>query len=74
MSNALTKADAKRKSKLNPTGLLSALGNGGPLVWISCLIMGFGNICAGQIIKGLLWLGVEAAFIYYMAFAPQSGA
>ena len=74
MSNALTKADAKRKSKLNPTGLLCALGKGGPIVWLSCLIMGFGNICAGQIIKGLLWLVIEAAFIYYMAFAPQSGA
>ena len=73
MSNALTKADAKRKSKLNPTGLLSALGKGGPLVWISCLIMGFGNICAGQIIKGLLWLAVEAVFVYYMAFAPEGG-
>lgn len=74
MSNALTKADVKRKRQLNSTGLLSALGNGGPIVWLSCLLMGFGNICAGQIIKGLLWLGVEAVFIYYMAFAPQSGA
>jgi arabinogalactan oligomer/maltooligosaccharide transport system permease protein len=69
----LTKADAKRKSRLDPTGLLSALGNGGPIVWISCLIMGFGNICAGQIIKGLIWLAIEAVFIYYMAFAPQGG-
>ena len=74
MSNALTKADAKRKSKLNPTGLLCALGKGGPIVWLSCLLMGFGNICAGQVIKGLIWLAIEAAFIYYMAFAPQSGA
>ena len=74
MSNALTKADAKRKSKLDPTGLLCALGKGGPIVWLSCLLMGFGNICAGQVIKGLIWLAIEAAFIYYMAFAPQSGA
>ena len=74
MSNALTKADVKRKRQLNSTGLLSALGNGGPIVWLSCLLMGFGNICAGQIIKGLLWMGIEAVFIYYMAFAPQSGA
>ena len=73
MSNALTKADAKRKRNLN-TGLFSALGDGGPAVWISCLIMGFGNFCAGQIIKGLLWLAVEAIFIYYMAFAPEGGA
>ena len=74
MSNALTKADVKRKRKSNSTGLLSALGNGGPIVWLSCLLMGFGNFCAGQIIKGLLWLGVEAIFIYYMAFAPEGGA
>ena len=74
MSNALTKADAKRKRNSNSTGLLSALGNGGPAVWISCLIMGFGNFCAGQLIKGLLWLAVEVIFVYYMAFAPEGGA
>lgn len=76
MSNALIKADAKRKhnSKLDPTGLLAALGKGGPIVWLSCLIMGFGNFCAGQIIQGLIWLLVEGIFIYYMAFAPQSGS
>ena len=63
MSNQLTKADAARKRAKNPTSLLSALKNGGPLVWISCLIMGFGNIMAGQFIKGLIFLAIEAAVI-----------
>lgn len=64
MSNQLTKADAARKRRVaNPTSLLSALKNGGPLVWISCLIMGFGNIMAGQFIKGLIFLAIEAGII-----------
>ena len=77
MSNQLTKADAARKRKSlikDPTSMLSALKNGGPLVWLSCLIMGLGNICAGQIIKGLLFLAMEAAFVYFMFFVPQGGA
>ena len=72
MSNALTKADAKRKRQLNPTGLLSALGKGGPVVWISCLVFGFGNIVAGQFIKGLLCLGLEALFFWFM-FGMETG-
>ncbi len=67
MSNQLTKADAARKKKLsNGTGLIAALKNGGPIVWISCLIMGFGNIMAGQFIKGLMFLAIEAGIIVYM--------
>ena len=54
MSNQLTKADTKRKAAKDNGSLLSAVKNGGPLVWISMLIMGFGNIMAGQVIKGLL--------------------
>ncbi len=33
---------------------------------VSYLIMGFGNICRGQIIKGLLFFGVQVAYIYYL--------
>ena len=72
MSNALTKADAKRKRQLNPTSLFSALTKGGPVVWISCLIFGFGNIVAGQVIKGLLCLGLETVFIWFM-FGLETG-
>ena len=73
MSNQLTKADAARKRReKNPTSLTSALKNGGPLVWISCLIMGFGNIMAGQVIKGLLFLAIEigAAYLLFTPLLP----
>ena len=53
-TKALTKAAAKRQKNLKDPSLLTALANGGPLVWLSCIIMGLGNIAAGQIIMGLL--------------------
>ena len=68
----LTKTAAARR-KGDPTSLVSALKNGGPLVWASCLIMGLGNIAAGQIVKGIIFLAIEAAFIAYMAI-PNGGA
>ena len=71
MSKALEKAS--RLKKPQQANLLSALRNGGPVVWLSCLIMGFGNMMAGQIIKGLLLLAVEAAFVVFMLL-PQGGA
>ena len=54
-------------SKIGSTSLQTALKKGGPLVWASCLIMGLGNFAAGQYIKGLLFLAIEIAFVYYMA-------
>lgn len=60
MSNQLTKADAARKRTVkNPDSLFAALKNGGPIVWLSCIFMGLGNVFAGQFIKGLIWLAVE---------------
>ena len=53
-------------NNIGSTSLLSALKNGGIVVWLSCLIMGLGNFVAGQIVKGILFLATEAAFIYYM--------
>ena len=67
-TKALTKAAAKRRN-LNDPSLLVALSNGGPLVWLSCIIMGLGNIVAGQFIKGLLFLAIE---IGVFAFLPSS--
>ncbi len=64
----LTKAAAARK-KGDPTSLTSALQNGGPVVWASCLVMGLGNIMAGQFIKGLIFLAIEIAMIAYMVIA-----
>ena len=68
-SKSLTKAAAARRRTANPYSLGSALLNGGPLVWLSCLIMGFGNIVTGQVIKGLLFLAIEVAFILYLVIA-----
>ena len=51
---------------IGSTSLPTALKNGGIVIWLSCLIMGLGNFAAGQLVKGLLFLGIEAAFIYYM--------
>ena len=36
---------------------------------LSFFVMGFGNIARGQILRGLLFLLFEAAFIFYMIFA-----
>jgi len=69
VSTALTKADAARKRAKNADGLLTALRNGGPIVWLSCLFMGLGNIMAGQIVRGLLFLAIEAGVIVYMTGA-----
>lgn len=53
-------------NNVGDNSLLSALKKGGPIIWLSCLIMGLGNFAAGQMIKGLVFLAIEAAFIYYM--------
>lgn len=67
MSNQLTKADvARKRAAKNPYSLMSSLKNGGPIVWLSCLIMGFGNIVAGQFIKGLIFLAIEILAICLM--------
>ncbi len=52
---------------IGDASLMSALKKGGVMIWISCLIMGFGNFAAGQFIKGLMFLAIEGAFVYYMA-------
>ena len=62
----LTKTAAARQRKTDPTSLISALKNGGPIVWLSCLIMGLGNILAGQFIKGLLFLAIEIGVIVFL--------
>lgn len=72
MSNTLTKAATVRRRRVDPNSLGSALKNGGPLVWLSCLIMGLGNVFAGQIIKGLLFLAIEAGIIAFLLI-PNGG-
>ncbi len=58
--NALRKVDRKKYS------LYNAIRNGGPVAWVSCLIMGFGNLAALQFVKGLFFLAVEVAFLFLM--------
>ena len=72
MSNELTRASAKRTKVKNPYSLSSALCNGGPVTWISTVFMGFGNFCAGQLIKGLMFLFMEVAYFAYMFFIPST--
>ena len=61
-----------RQTNVSNVSLSSALANGGPLVWLSCLIMGFGNLMAGLVIKALLFLAIEVAFVAFMVI-PNGG-
>lgn len=61
-----------RKVQKNPYSLTQAVTKGGVIAWLSMLIMGFGNLAAGQFVKGLLFLAIEALFIGYM-FSPEGG-
>ena len=69
-TKSLTKLAAQQNRKT--PSLLQALKNGGPIAWLSCLLMGFGNFMAGQIIKGLLFLAIEAGMVFFM-FVPEHG-
>ena len=71
-TKALTKAAAMRQTNVSNVSLSTALANGGALVWLSCLIMGFGNLMAGQVIKALLFLAIEVAFVAFMVI-PNGG-
>ncbi len=62
----LTKAADVRRKNVNKSSLSYALANGGPMVWASCLIMGFGNFMAGQYVKTLLFLAIEIVFVAFM--------
>ena len=70
MSKEKKRASKKEFETLYP--LSEALTKGGPIIWLSCLIMGLGNILAGQVVKGLLFLAIEVAVIIYMVL-PTGG-
>ena len=59
------------KKKINefptPYTCKNAVKKGGAETKLSMILMGFGNIVHGQIIKGLLYLAVEIAYIVFMA-------
>ena len=52
--------------------LINALKNGGPIVWLSCIVMGLGNLVAGRFIMGLLMLAIEILCLGFM-FLPEAG-
>ena len=64
-TKTLTKKAAEEGSA-RYVSLMTALAHGGPIVWLSCLIMGLGNFAAGQFIKGLLFLAIEIAVIAFL--------
>ena len=68
----LSKAAAMHATNVNNVSLRTALANGGPLVWASCLIMGLGNLMAGQAVKALLFFAIEVAFVAFMVI-PNGG-
>ncbi len=61
------KARKKRVSDFpNPYSVTKAVKNGDIYTRMSILIMGFGNLVRKQIVKGILFLAAEAAYIYFM--------
>ena len=70
-TNELTKGVTRRK-KCDPYSLPAALKNGGFVTWLSCLVMGLGNLLSGQYIKGLLFLAMEMGFIAFL-LTPNGG-
>ena len=52
-----------------PYTCMNAIKKGGIETKLSMVLMGFGNIVHGQMIKGLIYLAVEAAYIVFMVMA-----
>ena len=59
---------AKRKKNTIFNDLLFALKDGSNVTRLSFLVMGLGQIARGQIVKGVLYLLVQVAFLFYMIF------
>lgn len=53
-------------------GFFRAVSDGGPVVWASLPVMGLGNLLSGQIIKGIMFFLLEAAFLLFF-FMPEGG-
>ena len=68
----MTKTKEITLQNVKKAGLLTAVREGGPLVWASCLLMGIANLFCGQVIKGLLMLAIEAAVIFFLV-KPYGG-
>ncbi|MDE7434709.1 MAG: sugar ABC transporter permease [Lachnospiraceae bacterium] len=65
----MKKADAKSKKGKEfqtPYTVINALVKGNVVTKLSLVILGLGNIVHKQIVKGLMFLVIEAAYLYYM--------
>ncbi len=71
MVNTLAKKDPAPRN-IGQGGLGTALNQGGSLIWASCIVMGLANIVCGQVAKGLIFLAIEIAILYFMLM-PQGG-
>lgn len=58
------KISTKLRHKLNP--YVESLVKGDSTTKLSALIMGFGHLMRGQIVKGLVYLFIQITFIFYM--------
>lgn len=59
----------KKRAKPNfIKDLGGAFKNGSNITRLSFLVMGFGNMARGQIVKGLLYMLTQAAFLLFMIF------
>ena len=73
MASAVSNPSAKKKGNAVLTvfqKIGSTFAKGDWKTKISYLILGFGPLLRGQIVKGLAFLAAEIAFLYYM-FVPQ---
>lgn len=58
--------DDNKKFKPKRRGLLTVFREGDIYTKLSFLVFGLSNIVRGQIVKGLIFLGLELAYIWYM--------
>ena len=72
VSTTLTKTAAPRLKAGDSFSLAAALKNGGPVVWLSCLVMGLANVLNGQLIMGLIYLAIEIGVFAFLAM-PNGG-
>lgn len=64
----LHKSKNEDKSVKGP-GLISIFKNGDIITKLSFVIMGLSNMVRGQVVKGIAYLAMEAAYIFYMYYA-----
>ena len=63
----MAKIFKKREKEFDdPYTVGAAIKNGNAVTRLSMLFMGLGNLTHKQIVKGLLYLGIEIAYILFM--------